>query len=173
MDTYQILCLVGLPTLSTLIVTGTYNLVVNGSKKTRQRRKEQEIENLKDLFDFFITPVEEKLDAVSKEVKKVSSGSLASLRNDLLDCYNKCEQKGYRTMDDTKTFKEMFDAYISLGGNDIIEEDVEPSFHNLQLLSLEQDAARKHEKLSKEEKFNKTLEETIQRSKNCPYAKGE
>lgn len=176
MELYQILCLIGIPTLSTLIVTAIFNFVTNGSKKAKDKRSQERKADLKELFDEFIVPMDdktnaltEKIDEMHDDLKKVSVGTLASLRNDLLECYYNCKKKGYRNNDDTKNFNRMFNAYINLGGNDIIEHDVAPSFHELQLVTQEEEIQIQHNILTKQETFEHTIEEVIERSLHCPY----
>lgn len=167
METYQILCLIGIPTLSTLIVTTVFNHVVNSSKKAKAQRRQERKADLKELFDEFILPLDEKVNKMTEDLQSVASGTLASLRNDLLDCYYSCKAKGYRNTDDTKTFNNMFEAYTNLGGNDIIEEDVSPSFHLLPLYTLEEEVAIRHQTMRKQEELEKKLQEVIERSSTC------
>ena len=176
MELYQILCLIGIPTLSTLIVTAIFNWVLNGSKRAKEQRSAERKADLKELFDEFIVPMDNKtnemntkIDNMHSDLKKVSIGTLASLRNDLLECYYSCKKKGYRNTDDTKNFNRMFNAYIDLGGNDIIEHDVAPAFHELHLVTQEEEIQIQHSILSKQESFEHTIEEVIERSLQCPY----
>lgn len=176
MDWYQILCLVGIPTLSTLIMTAIFNHITNSSKKAKEQRSAERKSDLKELFDEFILPMngktnemDKKIDEMHSDLRKVSVGTLASLRNDLLECYYNCKKKGYRNTDDTKNFNRMFNAYIDLGGNDIIEHDVAPSFHNLRLVTQEEEIQIQHNILTKQETFEHTIEEVVDRSLHCPY----
>lgn len=169
MEIYNILCLVGIPTLSTLVVTYCFNKIVHGTESAKRKRATEDKANLKELFDEFITPMNETLNEVSDNIKLVASGALASLRNDLLECFYSCKEKGYRNQDDTKAFKEMFDAYISLGGNDIIENDIEPAFHSLSFLTPEEEAAKLHASMTAEDKFKKRWEKAVNRAETCPY----
>ena len=176
MDWYQILCLIGIPTLSTLIVTAVFNHIMNGSKKAKDKRSQERKADLKELFDEFIVPMDNKTNEMDKKIdnmhddlRKVSVGTLASLRNDLLECYYNCKKKGYRNTDDTKNFNRMFNAYVDLGGNDIIEHDVAPSFHDLKLVTQEEEIQIQHNILTKQETFEHTIEEVIDRSLHCPY----
>ena len=176
MELYQILCLIGIPTLSTLIVTALFNHFMNGSKKAKENRSKERKEDLKELFDEFIVPMNEKTDSISEKVstmyddlKKVSAGTLASLRNDLLECFYNCRQKGFRNNDDTQNFNRMFNAYISLGGNDIIEHDIEPAFHNLKLVTPEEELEIQHKTITEKEKYKSDIESVIERSLHCPY----
>ena len=169
MELYQLLCLIGIPTLSTLIITFVFNYLTNSGKKAKENRSRERKEDLKVLFDEFITPMDKKVDNISLDLKKVSVGTLASLRNDLLECYYSCKRKGYRNSDDTKNFGRMFNAYIDLGGNDIIEHDVAPSFHNLRLVTYDEEIRIQHEKLTKQEIFEHSLEEVIEKAARCSY----
>ena len=94
MNWYQILCLVGIPTLSTLIMTAIFNHITNSSKKAKEQRSAERKSDLKELFDEFILPMngktnemDKKIDEMHSDLRKVSVGTLASLRNDLLECY--------------------------------------------------------------------------------------
>lgn len=174
MNIYQILGLFGIPTLSGLIVTLIFNHFTNGTKIAKQKRSSERKADLKELFDEFITPMSNQVTFIAKDLEKVSSGTLASLRNDLLESYYSCKKKGYRNNDDTKNFHRMLSAYQSLGGNDIIEHDVAPSFYNLKLLTHDEEIALQHNQLSKQDLMEKTLQKVIEQSANCPhYRKGE
>lgn len=171
MELYQLLCLIGIPTLSTLIITFVFNYVTTSGKKAKENRSKERKEDLKELFDEFILPMDKKVDNIHSDLQKVSVGTLASLRNDLLECYYSCKRKGYRNNDDTKNFNRMFNAYIDLGGNDIIEHDVAPSFHNLRLVTYDEEIRIQHEKLTKQETFENNIEEVISTINTCPHFK--
>ena len=149
MDVYQILCLVGIPTMVTLVLTAVWNRAVTGTRKTVARREKEHIDGIRKVVHEETEEIKEDITEVKTEIKLISSGTQASLRNDLLTCYYKCLDKGYKTQDDAENFRDMYNAYHALGGNSFIDNDVVPSFDKLPLGFVEKEnkKAKKKERL--------------------------
>lgn len=52
----------------------------------------------------------------------MSEGELSSLRNDILTCYYRCREKGYRGDWDYTNIHDLYDAYKQLHGNSFIDD---------------------------------------------------
>lgn len=79
-----------------------------------------------------LEPVKEEIHSISKKLEKVEDGTLSTLRNDILTCYYKCFEKGYRNDYDYQNMHHMYDSYAELHGNSYVADvmdrfDVLPS----------------------------------------------
>lgn len=78
----------------------------------------------------------------------------AGLRSVLMNLYYDCAQKGYRTEDDSKNYREMHEAYNKAGGNSFIDSDVSHWFEQIPLMTNDygvKEMAKKHIKKTKKE----------------------
>ncbi len=57
---------------------------------------------------------------------------LGMARSMLLEQYRKCEEKGYYSMDDREVYGKLFNAYIAVGGDGIIDQ-LAPKLRDLPL----------------------------------------
>lgn len=83
-----------------------------------EKERQQQYEDIEKL----LRPIEEKLNIITKQLAATSEGTLASLRNDILLCYYKCCDKGYRNDYDYQNIHDLYDAYDGLGGNSFIND---------------------------------------------------
>ena len=67
-----------------------------------------------------IAPIINKMQEIDNRIEKVSNGTLASLRDDILNCYYRCREKGYRNDYDYQNIHDLYDAYDELEGNSFI-----------------------------------------------------
>ncbi len=51
---------------------------------------------MQQIVDKAMAPVNKKIDVLMDKVSKTEEGTLSSLRNDILTCYYRCVEKGYR-----------------------------------------------------------------------------
>ena len=137
MDIYQILTLCGVGTLSativTLAITSLYNYAKNSSKKAREIRRKENQENVRSVVKEEIDPIKKDLGELKESFYILGDGSKASLKNDLITCFYRCRDKGFKTDDDATNFRTMLEAYHKLHGNSFIDEDVIPAFDKLPL----------------------------------------
>lgn len=75
-------------------------------------------------------PILDKVKEVDDSLIKVSNGTLSSLRNDILTCYYRCREKGYRNDYDYQNIHDLYAAYDGLDGNSFIS-DIMNRFDNL------------------------------------------
>ena len=75
-------------------------------------------------------PIFDKVKEIDDSLLKVSNGTLSSLRNDILTCYYRCREKGYRNDYDYQNIHDLYAAYDSLKGNSFIS-DIMNRFDNL------------------------------------------
>jgi hypothetical protein len=117
-----IISCLGIPTLATLLVTDIHNKRKENSQQAKDVKKKELMDGVKEVVKEEIQPIKDDIKDIKLKVELSSAGTLASLRNDLLDCYYECCNKGYRTADDIKNWQDMLEAYHNLGGNSFITE---------------------------------------------------
>jgi hypothetical protein len=145
----------GIPTLATLAVTDAYKRKKENSQKVKDAKKKEWMDGVRQAVKEETDPIRVDIKDIKHQLELNSAGTLASLRNDLLDCYYECCDKGYRTSDDIKNWQDMLIAYHNLGGNSFITE-INILFEKLD--SEEQYNAKKKAKKTKTVKKTKLLE---------------
>jgi len=100
----------------------------------KQRRENETREAIKQdmqqIVDKAMAPVNKKIDVLMDKVSKTEEGTLSSLRNDILTCYYRCVEKGYRGDWDYENIHHLFEAYDDLHGNSFVK-DVMKRFDDL------------------------------------------
>jgi hypothetical protein len=117
-----VMTILGIPTLSTLVITDIYKRRKENSQKVKEQKQKELIDSMRIVVKEETEPLKADIKDMLKKVELSSAGTLASLRNDLLNCYYECCDKGYRTADDIKNWQDMLEAYHNLGGNSFITE---------------------------------------------------
>lgn len=130
MTWYQILCLVGVPTLSTLIVTFIFNYVVNGSKRALERSKKRRQDDIREV-------VQEELKPIKEDLQLTKEGNQAELRHDIRDACRRCVELGYKSEEDEEEVARMFKIYEKLGTNGVTNKLFQ-QFENLPMLTQNQ-----------------------------------
>lgn len=102
MTWYQILTLIGIPTLGSLIVTYIFNSVAN-SKKAKENRKQEFAE------------------AMEKENAVIKKALQALLRDRLYERYFAAKEKGFATITQKHNFENMYQQYHALGVNGVMD----------------------------------------------------
>ena len=143
MDTIQIVTIC----TSILSALGVGTIIPMLVKEHLARKKEQSTERQKELkqerLEEIKTSISAEVSPMKTQLDKIVSGTKATLRNDLMECYYMCKEKGYRTEDDTQNFTSMHKAYHDLGGNSFIDKDIAPMFfEHVPLKNLEKDSQR-------------------------------
>ena len=87
-----------------------------------ERVRQQRREDIREIVKEEIQSLSDKVDVLTDKVTKNEEGTLASLRNDILTCYYRCREKGYRGNWDFENIHHLYDAYIKLNGNSFIED---------------------------------------------------
>lgn len=109
-----------------------------------RRKREQE-----DLFKeirTIIQPLDSKINQINSKLTATSAGTLATLRNDILTCYYRCSEKGYRNDYDYQNIHDLYEAYVALDGNSFVA-DIMNRFDNLPIKE-EVKKARKKQQLN-------------------------
>ena len=124
----------------------------NDEKKTKLKeleymKAEQENER---LIQTICSKIDEKVKPLENELKAIGGGTLSSLRNDILTCYYRCVEKGYRNDWDYTNIHDLYKSYSELHGNSFVA-DVMERFDNL---------LTKEEYEKKKRKKRKTLNES-------------
>lgn len=96
-----------------------------------EKRRDERKREIKEVVEESTKPISEsigriciKVDDVNKQLAKVEDGTLSTLRNDILTCYYKCCEKGYRNDYDYENVHHMFESYDELNGNSFIKDVV-------------------------------------------------
>ena len=106
------------------------------AKEAAQRKRDEELEILRDekirkeRNEDVERIVKKEVDPINKKLDKLSEGTLSSLRNDILTCYYRCREKGYRGDWDYTNIHDLYNAYVELQGNSFIA-DVMKRFDSL------------------------------------------
>lgn len=66
--------------------------------------------------------IDKKLDPIANRIEALESGVLSTLRNDILTCYYKCLEKGYRNDWDYQNIHHLNEAYVDLNGNSYVAD---------------------------------------------------
>lgn len=96
-----------------------------------EKRRDERKREIKEVVEESTKPIGEsigeivaKVDDVNRQLSKVEDGTLSTLRNDILTCYYKCCEKGYRNDYDYENVHHMFESYAELNGNSFIKDVV-------------------------------------------------
>lgn len=111
----SIVLALGGSTLCGLIVTTIWNKIAKHNRKIQELQEEKKTNKL-------ITTIKENNKPIEEKIDLIALGTQATLRNDLLNCYYACDQKGYKTYEDIQNFADMYEAYHNLHGNSFIEQ---------------------------------------------------
>ena len=88
-------------------------------RRTSERRTE-----IDTLIKDELNPIQENIKTLQEGIDKIGEGTLSSLRNDILTCYYRCSEKGYRNDYDTTNLLDLNTAYKGLHGNSFISDVV-------------------------------------------------
>ena len=91
--------------------------------RDEKNRREHEADMTRVVVDA-MKPLEDKVDALNAKMDKLEDGTLSTLRNDILNCYYKCVEKGYRNDHDYQNMHHMFESYKALNGNSYVADIV-------------------------------------------------
>ena len=102
-------------------------------KKKKEERHKEIIDAVSEFFDPYAKKVFASIENFNNRLDRAEKCDQAILRNSLMNIYYACNEKGYRTEDDSKNYREMHDAYHAIGGNSFIDNDVSQWFNDLPL----------------------------------------
>lgn len=91
--------------------------------------------------------IKNDLEEIKANEEQLKKANRASLRNQLLEAWHKCEKQGYTTEHERENFLRMYQAYTAIGGNSFIQCDIKPKFDAL--LTEEQYKANKKKSTTK------------------------
>jgi len=114
------------------------------SQRTEERKKE-----INEAVENGLKPLEDSINKLDRKVGLISNGTLSTLRNDILTCYYRCLEKGYRNDYDTTNLLDLNKAYKDLDGNSFISDVVArfralPTKEEFERAKEEKKAARKN-----------------------------
>lgn len=116
------------------------------------QRVEEQIKIIKEVVKEELKTVKTDLNTLMDSMNSIEEGTLSSLRNDILTCYYRCVEKGYRNDYDYNNIHDMYDAYVRLKGNSFIQ-DVIIRFNNLPSKEATVQIEKKAEKKIKKEQI--------------------
>ena len=100
--------------------------LAEAEKIKEERLREERRQDVKQIVKEEIEPLNAKVDILTDKVSKTEEGTLSSLRNDILTCYYRCLEKGYRGDWDYENIHHLYDAYFDLNGK-LVQNP--PKFH--------------------------------------------
>lgn len=92
--------------------------------RIREELRKERREEITAIVSEAVRPLTDEIKAVDSKLSRVSDGTLSTLRNDILTCYYKCLEKGYRNDYDYQNIHHMYDSYKDLNGNSYVEDVV-------------------------------------------------
>lgn len=101
------------------------------SEMMKQYIEKQQKEELDQVIKSDLRPIEEAIKQLQQDRKDEKKALTATLKNDLLKSFYDCDGKGYKTLWDAQNFNAMYEAYLKLGGNSFIKNDIAPKFNAL------------------------------------------
>ena len=116
-----------------------------------------ELERLRDeqdskkLVDTIGKMIDDKVNPISKKLNAIGDGTLSSLRNDILTCYYRCVEKGFRNDWDYTNIHDLYESYAELDGNSFVA-DVMKRFDELQTREQFEKAKKKKKQALREKK---------------------
>ena len=131
--------ILGVSSLFSMIWKDLHDKAKKKNEEHNEEKEQKRRQAIKEIIQEEIKPIKDTMEIIQDNLKKVSDGTLSSLRNDLLKCYYECLAKGYRTCNDSENFNDMFESYSSLGGNSFINQDIVPAFKKIPLKGPEKD----------------------------------
>lgn len=124
--------------LGSAIVTASITTIVGILIKkfvTKENTKTEELNRLRDehisretqekietTIREEIKPIIAGMEEINIKVNQIGEGTLSTLRNDILTCYYRCREKGYRNDYDTQNMNDLYNAYSQLHGNSFIAD---------------------------------------------------
>lgn len=148
MEWYQIMSLVvsAIVSILTLLGFGTvmkfywedkHKKKLNETEEAKKRQKDERHQEITAAVSEIMGPCSDEIKGaiqnIEKRLDRTEKCDQASLRNSLMSVYYACKEKGYRTEDDSKNYREMHEAYNEIGGNSFIDSDVSKWFDKLPL----------------------------------------
>lgn len=104
------------------VVTQICVAIHHKGKKYRDYVKTQKQNEMREVLQQENKPVNDKLDQLTVRLGTVENGCLSGLRNDILTCYYRCKEKGYRNDYDYQNVHHLYEAYDELHGNSFIAD---------------------------------------------------
>lgn len=120
----SILSLFGVGTLFAMFWKDKHDKKLAETEEAKKNAKKVKQEEMREVIREEMAPLAERLAKVEEMLAIDCEGTQAGLRNDLLRTYYDCAARGYKTRYDAENFCDMYHAYIKLGGNSFIQNEV-------------------------------------------------
>ena len=109
-------------TLITLIIKPIRKAFINWISKLSER---DSINEKLDRLSALVQTTVSQNDELKDEMEKQSKALQASLRNSILNVYNRCSDRQYITSFELQNLSQLYENYKALGGNSFISQCVE------------------------------------------------
>lgn len=113
MEWYQLLSLIGIPSICATIVVRMLTAIKVKISDNRLKEKEQEALVAKQQADY--------AERVEQKFKLLEAAMQSLLRRKLREMYALCARQGFATMEDKDDFEMMYQRYHSLGSNGVMD----------------------------------------------------
>lgn len=113
MEWYQLLSLIGIPSICATIVVRMFTAIKVKISDNRLKEKEQEALVAKQQADY--------AERVEQKFKLLEAAMQSLLRRELREMYALCARQGFATMEDKDDFEMMYQRYHSLGSNGVMD----------------------------------------------------
>lgn len=124
-----IISLVGSTVITTIIGAFVKHTMTKEFNKQNRLKEleEKELEGkrkdeLQKELETQLNPIKYNLEEIKEKSLLTADGTLSSLRNDILTCYYRCLEKGYRNDYDYQNIHDLYESYFKLGGNSFIKD---------------------------------------------------
>lgn len=121
----SILTFLGFGTVIQMFIKDKHNKRVQNSIEAKEKAKKERQNEIREVIREEVAPLKEDLENVKVQINIGQKGTRAGLRNDILTCYYRCCEKGYRGDWDFENIHLLFDAYLNLNGNSFIKDVME------------------------------------------------
>ena len=148
----SICSLLGVGTAMTLFWNDMHNKkkqkLINQDEEHKLAKKLERKKELEELAQPIVDTFVERLDRLDDKLDAIGDGTLSTLRNDILSCYYKCNEKGYRNDNDYTNIHDMYDSYKRLNGNSFVADVIE----RFDALPAKEEYYKKKEQAAKKKK---------------------
>lgn len=118
----SILSTIGFSTLAGLFWKDVHERKKKDKEHINDLKKDEQEDNLRRVIQEELLEINKKVDSIAKKTDLACDGVLSSLRNDILTCYYRCRDKGYRNDYDYQNIHDLFESYKGLHGNSFIQD---------------------------------------------------
>ena len=113
----------------TTAITTTVGILVKKyfDKRDREQQRLKEVEEqhnkeeIRKIVSEVVTPIQEDVCAITKDLSLLKEGNQALLRAKLYNLSEDCTKKGFATIDEKNNFENIYQKYHALGVNGVMD----------------------------------------------------